>query len=377
MAQASGMLGDGSKAVKVHHLVKAPENTPGSVRKRESWDATEPATVYKTPEILPDGTPCTAATVIFRTRGCVWWWKSGCTFCGYFNDVRDDVTADDLFAQWDEAKRRLDDFEGCSMVKVYTSGTFFEDRENPPEWQEAILRETHERGLDLVIEAQAQMCTPEKIAWVAERHPGCTVAIGLEAYDDAVLRFHVNKGFSTKQWHRSIDMLRENGLRVKTYLLFKPPFMSEGDALQHTSRWISQVAPLSDDVSVNPMNIQKRTIVERLFRNREYRPPWLWSLVEMLEQVHDDVSRAGARIIVHPTAGGRIRGAHNCGACDMDIVAAIERYSVSADIDEFTGLDCDCKRVWRAEVDNDLSLPTPLGTGVDRRGSPVDLARAP
>ena len=377
MAQASGMLGDGSKAVKVHHLVKAPENTPGSVRKRESWDATELATVYKTPEILPDGTHCTAATVIFRTRGCVWWWKSGCTFCGYFNDVRDDVTADDLFAQWDEAKRRLDDFEGCSMVKVYTSGTFFEDRENPPEWQGAILRETHERGLDLVIEAQAQMCTPEKIAWVAERHPGCTVAIGLEAYDDTVLRFHVNKGFSTKQWHRSIDMLRENGLRVKTYLLFKPPFMSEGDALQHTSKWISQVAPLSDDVSVNPMNIQKRTIVERLFRNREYRPPWLWSLVEMLEQVHDDVSKAGARIIVHPTAGGRIRGAHNCGACDMDIVAAIERYSVSADIGEFAGLDCDCKRVWRTEVDNDLSLPTPLGTGVDRRGSPVDLARAP
>jgi len=371
------MLGDGSKAVKVHHLVKAPENTPSSVRKRESWAAAELATVYKTPEILPDGTHCTAATVIFRTRGCVWWWKSGCTFCGYFNDVRDDVTADDLFAQWDEAKRRLDDFEGCSMVKVYTSGTFFEDRENPPEWQEAILRETHERGLDLVIEAQAQMCTPEKIAWVAERHPGCTVAIGLEAYDDTVLRFHVNKGFSTKQWHRSIDMLRENGLRVKTYLLFKPPFMSEGDALQHTSKWIRQVAPLSDDVSVNPMNIQKRTIVERLFRNREYRPPWLWSLVEMLEQVHEDVSRAGARIIVHPTAGGRIRGAHNCGACDMDIVAAIERYSVSADIGEFAGLDCDCKRVWRAEVDNDLSLPTPLGTGVDRRGSPVDLARAP
>ena len=67
------MLGDGSKAVKVHHLVKAPENTPGSVRKRESWDASEPATVYKTPEILPDGTHCTAATVTTNrdSRGIV------------------------------------------------------------------------------------------------------------------------------------------------------------------------------------------------------------------------------------------------------------------------------------------------------------------
>jgi radical SAM enzyme (TIGR01210 family) len=377
MAQASGMLGDGSKAVKVHHLVKAPENTPESVRRRESWDATEPATVYKTPEILPDGTHCTAATVIFRTRGCAWWWKSGCTFCGYFNDVRDDVTADDLFAQWDEAKLRLDDFEGCSMVKVYTSGTFFEDRENPPEWQEAILKETHERGLHLVIEAQAQMCTPEKIAWVAERHPGCTVAIGLEAYDDAVLRFHVNKGFSTKQWHRSIDMLRENGLRVKTYLLFKPPFMSEGDALELTSKWVSEVAPLSEDVSVNPMNIQRGTIVDRLYRNREYRPPWLWSLVEMLERTHDDIAESGARIIVHPTAGGRPRGAHNCGSCDADVVAAIERYSVSADIREFANLDCQCRGVWRAEVHSDLYLPAQMGTGRDRRGSAVDLCRAP
>ncbi|MEC7720943.1 MAG: archaeosine biosynthesis radical SAM protein RaSEA [Candidatus Thermoplasmatota archaeon] len=377
MAQASGMLGNGSKAVKVHHLIKAPENTPESVRRRESWDATEPATVYKTPEIMPDGTHCTAATVIFRTRGCVWWWKSGCTFCGYFNDVRDDVTADDLFAQWEEAKRRLDDFEGCSMVKVYTSGTFFEDRENPPEWQDVILRETHERGLHLVVEAQAQMCTPEKIAWVAERHPGCTVAIGLEAYDDTVLRFHVNKGFSTKQWHRSVEMLKDNNLRVKTYLIFKPPFMSEGDALRLTTKWVTEVAPYSDDISVNPMNIQRRTVVDRLYRNREYRPPWLWSLVDMLEITHADTTGANARMIVHPTAGGKLRGAHNCGKCDEDVVAAIERYSVSADLRELEGLDCDCKQVWRVEIDNDLTLPVPLGTGSDRRGLPTDLLRAP
>ena len=97
-----GMLGSEERAVKVHHLVKAPENSPESIKFRESWDAKKPATVYKTPERLPDGTPCTAATVILRTKGCEWWWKSGCTFCGYFNDVRDDVTSDDLHAQWEE-----------------------------------------------------------------------------------------------------------------------------------------------------------------------------------------------------------------------------------------------------------------------------------
>ena len=377
MASSCGLMGDGDKPVKIHHLVKAPENTPESIASRESWDASRPVTVYKTPENLPDGTPCTAATVILRTKGCVWWWKSGCTFCGYFNDVRDDVTAEDMFSQWEEAKRVTSDFRDCKMVKVYTSGTFFEDRENPPEWQEHVLRETYEMGLHLVVEAQAQMCTPEKLEWVAERHPGCTVAIGLEAYDNTVLRFHANKGFSLKQWHKAVEILRDNSLRVKTYLLFKPPFMSEGDALEHTISWVSEVSKISDEVSINPMNIQRGTIVDRLFRNREYRPPWLWSLVEMIIRTHDDVSKTDCRVIVHPTAGGKSRGSHNCGSCDSKVVAAIERYSVSGNLGEFNRLECECKKVWLSEIQNDSALPTPMGSGIHRRGNALDRLRSP
>ena len=162
------------------------------------------------------------------------------------------------------------------------------------------------------------------------------MAIGLEAYDDAVLRFHVNKGFNLKVWHGAVERLRKHNLRVKTYLLFKPPFMSEGDALTHSVNWVKQVARFSDEVSINPMNIQKKTIVDRLHRNREYRPPWLWSLVKMIQESHHDITESGCRVIVHPTAGGKVRGAHNCGKCDKEVVAAIERYSVSKELDEFS-----------------------------------------
>ena len=116
--------------------------------------------------------------------------------------------------------------------------------------------------------------------------------------------------------------------------------MSEGDALTHTTSWLIDVAPYSDEVSVNPMNIQKKTIVDRLFRNKEYRSPWLWSLVEMIKRSHEELDDANCRIIVHPTAGGKIRGAHNCGSCDSEVVAAIERYSVSGETVEFDHLGC-------------------------------------
>ena len=97
----------------------------------------------------------------------------------------------------------------------------------------------------------------------------------------------------------------------------------------------------------------------------------------MIQRTHEETAEHDSRIIVHPTAGGKIRGAHNCGSCDKHVVAAIERYSVSRNLAEFKGLECQCKAIWSAEIISDLNLPTPLGTGRDRRGNRVDLMRAP
>ena len=174
-------------------------------------------------------------------------------------------------------------------------------------------------------------------------------------------------------------------IRVKTYLMFKPPFMSEADALDHIVEWIAAVAESSDEISVNPMNIQRGTIIDRLHNDRQYRPPWLWSLVEMIHKAHDIIHPNGgtngdedqvSRLIVHPTAGGKIRGSHNCGSCDTEVVAAIERYAVSGDLLEFEGIDCSCKQNWREEISLERCLPTPLGISLPRRGDRAKVLRS-
>jgi len=227
--------------------------------------------------------------------------------------------------------------------------------------------------------------TEEKLAWATKINQNFAVAIGLEAYDDEVLRFHVNKGFTTKSWERAVANMQKFNIRIKTYLMFKPPFMSEADALNHSVKWIEAVAQKSDEISVNPMNIQRGTIIDRLHRNNEYRPPWLWSLVEMIKRAHPIIHPDGghngdadqiSRLIVHPTAGGRVRGAHNCGECDSHIVAAIERYAVSGDLREFDGLDCQCQLNWATEIALEETLPTPLGISKSRRGNVLDNLRS-
>ena len=380
------LVGDGAKGSRIHDLVKAPANTPWAKAKQQSWDASEPATVYYTPETLADGTPCSAVTVILRTKGCHWWWSSGCTFCGYFNDTRDDVTNEDLHAQWAYAKSKFDDFKDHAMVKVYTSGSLLEDREIPVEFQETVLRDCQTLGKELIVESRCEQLTEEKLAWATSINTSFAVAIGLEAYDDEVLRFHVNKGFTTKSWDRAVANLKKFNIRVKTYLMFKPPFMNEADALLHGVKWIEDVAEQSDEISVNPMNIQRGTIIDRLHRHNEYRPPWLWSLVEMIRRAHPTIHPKNtgnggegqvSRLIVHPTAGGRVRGAHNCGSCDAEVVAAIERYAVSGELEEFDGLSCECEKAWAEEISLAHALPTPLGISKTRRGNVLDALRAP
>jgi len=94
--------------------------------------------------------------------------------------------------------------------------------------------------------------------------------------------------------------------------------------------------------------------VDRLFRRGEYRPPWLWSVVEVLERTRG----LKANVKSHPTAGGMVRGAHNCGSCDRKVVDAIEEFSLGLRT-SFDDLTCGCKPLWREYLDLQEFMLTP------------------
>ena len=104
----------------------------------------------------------------------------------------------------------------------------------------------------------------------------------------------------------------------------------------------------------------------------------------MIKQAHPHIHPKGgvngspdqvSRLIIHPTAGGKIRGAHNRGSCDKFVVAAIERYAVSGDLREFDGLSCECQSMWREELALEAALPLPLGIS-PRRGNRIENLRS-
>ena len=206
-----------------------------------------------------------------------------------------------------------------------------------------------ETASKVIIETRPEYVTEEALASLSGYGDGKVVelAIGLESASDTVLKYSVNKGFSVKNYVDAADLIKRAGMPLKTYLLLKPPFLTEHAALEDAIASISFAAKYSDTISVNPVCIQRDTLVEFLWRRREYRPPWLWSVVEDLKSGMEYIDNK-TRLMSSPTAGGKKRGAHNCGKCDAAFLKAIEDFSFSQDADIFDDLGCECRQVWEA-----------------------------
>jgi radical SAM enzyme (TIGR01210 family) len=281
-----------------------------------------------------------AWVIIFRTRGCYWARASGCSMCGYVNDVAQEVAPADLLHQLDAV---LAKHESQPLVKVYTSGNFFDDHEVVPEVRTRILSELGDRCDKVIVETLSHLLRRDHLEKALEHVDELEVALGLESTDERVLRHSVNKVWGLKEHARAAALAHEAGATVKTYLLVKPPFLTERESIEDAIRSGHEADPHSDTISFNPVNVQSHTIVDRLFRRGEYRPPWLWSVIEVLERTRD----LRAHVRSHPTAGGMARGAHNCGTCDRRAVDAIEEFSLGLRRD-FDDVSCDCREVWRA-----------------------------
>lgn len=287
-----------------------------------------------------------AFVVIFRTRGCYWADVKGCSMCGYSKDTLGrSATPAELAEQLAHALQR---YAGEPYVKFYTSGSFLDDREVDPESRRAIVAAFSGRAERLLFETLPEFVTPEKVDPLRAAFAGeLEVALGLESTDPTVLSKYVHKSAAPSEYLAAGDRVRALGARSKAYLLLKPPYLTESEAIEDVVRSAAAAADHFDTLSINPVHIQNGTVVEWLYHRGRYRPPWLWSVVEALER---SAGRHGAaRLVSFPTAGGLRRGPHNCGSCDAAVLRAIEEASLGQSFDRLAGLDCSCRATWAAE----------------------------
>jgi len=310
-------------------------------------DKTKPVRYWSEKDIL-ENKIVNAYVIIFRTRGCSWALKSGCSMCGYFNDsLWEKVSDNDLLKQFDVA---MQGYNGEKLIKIFTSGSFLDDYEIPQSIQKKILGKLLETADKVSVESRPEYVTNKKLSELKKIVGTKTfeVGIGLETANDFVREHSINKGFSFNDYKKAAEALKKHHFKCKTYVLVKPPFLTEKESIEDCKNTVETIKPYADTISFNPTNVQRNTVVEHLWKRRQFRPAWLWSVVEILKQSKQITD---AHIKCDIAGGGNIRGAHNCKTCDRKILDAIADFSLSQDTKVFNDLDCDCKQNWLDQLD--------------------------
>jgi len=328
-----------------------------SERDDRHQDPHEPTRVWIDRDRTPGGV-YDSLTVILNTGGCRWARAGGCTMCGYVAESVEggSVTHEALMDQVEvalEHEREQRD-EPCEMVKIYTSGSVLDEREVSAESREAIAREFADRER-VVVESLPDFVEADRLAPFTERTT-TDVAVGLETADDRVRRDCVNKYFEFADFERAAARAADADAGVKAYLLLKPPFLTEAEAVADMKRSVRRCAEHAHTVSMNPCNVQRYTMVDELHFQGGYRPPWLWSVVEVLR----DTADADAVVVSDPVGAGSDRGPHNCGDCDEVVERAIKDFSLRGDPAVFEQVSCECERTWETVIEREHSYGMPL-----------------
>ncbi len=304
-------------------------------------------------------------TIILRTKGCSWSLgeTGGCTMCGYVNDANiDDVDQSQVINQFNYAiNTKISEIEKDHdnyILKIFNSGSFFDEKEITEDVRRTIYERIAkiENIKEFVIESRLEYITTESLSEIKEflKEKYVEIAIGLETVNDYIRNNYINKGFLFEDFKEVYKECKEYNIGVKAYLLFKPPFLNEQAAIDDCVNSIRKLIELEiNTISINPLNIQKGTLVEYLWYQNRYRPPWYYSLFKCLKKSLTQKDLDKVRILSDPSGAGTRRGIHNClkRECENSAKLLLKNFVLSQNLSELeqNRFECDCKRKYQLQ----------------------------
>lgn len=271
---------------------------------RQPVDPRRPYAFLREREPGGDGLPVEVATVFLSNRECPW----RCLMCDLWrNTLEDPVQPGDIPAQIDHAMAQFvgPDSAPPVMLKLYNAGSFFDPRAIPP-GDLAAIADRAASFQRVVVECHPSLvgnpCVRfrDALAEAAARRgrsgPRLEMAMGLETAHPAVLK-KLNKRMTVAGFCRAARFLRTNAIDLRVFVLVKPPFMDEREAL----RWAGRSVDLAFDedarvvslIPVRPGNGALDSLAAQGF----FAPPSL----ALLEEVHDAAVQAGRGVVLADT----------------------------------------------------------------------------
>lgn len=196
--------------------------------KRNIVDPAKPYLFFVEDEYSASGEVVPVATVFLTNRECPW----RCLMCDLWkNTLAERVGAGAIPAQIHYALERL---SPARQVKLYNSGSFFDAGAIPPEDYRAIARgvAAFER---VIVECHPSLVGERCLQFRDELTGGLEVAMGLETAHPEVLE-KLNKRMTLDGFASAARFLKEHNIDLRVFILVKPPFMLEEEAVEWANR---------------------------------------------------------------------------------------------------------------------------------------------
>lgn len=322
--------------------------------------------VYEIREGFFKGRRIKRLIIYMRSHGCEWMLNNpngGCTMCGHLAGTSqgEDIPAELYIKQFDDIISYIN-LDNIPMICIYNAGSFFNDKEMPPTVREHIYRKLAAiKSIETIIfESRPEYISSDKMETMRRLLPNhrIEIGIGLETTNDYIRFMCLNKGFAIDEFKKVIPVLKQYDIQFLAYILLKPPFVNEKTAIEDAISSINWAFKNGVDVvSLEPVSVQKNTLVHLLYSMNLYRPPWIWSVLSVVKGVKENgLLRIGGFEFFPPPDVYT----HNCPTCNDVCMQAINLYNVTNDIeiiDKALNYPCaDCKEIWLNELDDACSI---------------------
>jgi radical SAM enzyme (TIGR01210 family) len=217
-----------------------------------------------------------SAAILLTNKECPW----RCLMCDLWkHTLSHPVPLGAIPAQIDYALEQLG--TQPEQLKLYNSGSFFDSAAIPPADYPGIAQRIA-CAEHVVVESHPRLVAEKAVRFRDLLRGSLEVAMGLETVHPLVLP-RLNKRFDLTHFARATNFLRNHGIAVRAFVLLKPPFLNEEEAIE----WALKSAEFAFSCGATAVSIiptrAGNGAMDRLMETGEFSPPRLRTLERALE----------------------------------------------------------------------------------------------
>ena len=365
---------DSSEREEINRLARRMSAVARAFRKRYPLEEAPWRAGHYLLPVWSHGRPAHKALIWYHNQGCAWARKAGCTMCNF--GERDDVPLDETVVA--DFRRELDKLDpGTRFIHLGPGGSVLQESEIRTSLRHDLVQSLERLpflegvGLETRAETIREDRLENLLAVLPPHVTELALGFGLESADELILRVAVNKAEAIEDIERAIERVLKVNARtpdrhvvVDCYVLLKPPFLTEGEAIEDAIESITWAYDHgAETVSLFVNTMKRNTICAWLNARTEddgpyrYQTPYLYSAFEVLAGLRPE-HRARTGVLGFTSGNPYVGAPRACDLCWHVLHGLLSAHNYTRDtalLSAAREVRCECRTNWLKE----LSQPAP------------------